>query len=78
MQLDLSKFGEGFTLAIILVISFMLVSGASMMMVALGKVDVDILKELFQSLGTLAAMFGIPGIISVWIVTRGQTSEVKP
>jgi hypothetical protein len=65
--------GEGFKLAIILVVSFMIMSGASLGMISLGKVDVAALKELFSSLGTLAAMFGIPGIISAWIVTRGQT-----
>jgi hypothetical protein len=66
--------GEGFKLAIILVVSFMLMSGASLGMISIGKVDVATLKELFTSLGILAAMFGIPGIVSAWIVTRGQTS----
>lgn len=67
--------GEGFKLAIILVVSFMLMAGGSLGLVSLGKTDVATLKELFTSLGVLAAMFGIPGIISAWIVTRGQTSN---
>ncbi|MCK9570669.1 hypothetical protein M0R72_17100 [Candidatus Pacearchaeota archaeon] len=69
---------EGFKLAIILVVSFMLMSGSSLYLVSLGKSDVATLKELFTSLGTLAAMFGIPGIVSAWIVTRGQTSTQIP
>jgi hypothetical protein len=67
--------GEGFRLSIVLVISFMIMSGASMGLVALGKTDVATLKELFTSLGILSAMFGIPGVISCWIVTRGKTSK---
>ena len=67
--------GEGYKLAIILVVSFMLMAGGSLALVSLGKADVATLKELYTSLGILAAMFGIPGIISAWIVTRGQTSN---
>jgi len=65
--------GEGFQMSILMVISFMFMGTIAIGMVAFGKVDVATLKELFTSLGTLAAMFGIPGIISAWIVTRGQT-----
>lgn len=68
--------GEGFKLAVILIVCFMLISLTSIGALALGKIDLVSLKELFTGLGILASMFGIPAIITAWIVTRGQTSTI--
>ncbi len=66
--------GEGFKLAVILVACFMITSMTALVMLGFQKTDVATLKELFGGLGTLAAMFGIPSIITAWIVTRGRTT----
>ena len=65
--------GEGFKLAVILIVCFMFISMTSIAALSLGKIDLPSLKELFTGLGILASMFGIPAIITAWIVTRGQT-----
>lgn len=66
--------GEGFKLAMVLVIGFMVMAMASLAAVAFGRVDVNTLKELYTGMGTLAAMWSLPAIVSAYIVTRGQTS----
>ena len=70
--------GEGFKLAVILIIGFMAVSLASLAVLFVGKVDINTLKEFYTGMGTLAAMFGLPGIITAYIVTRGQTAQTQP
>jgi hypothetical protein len=66
--------GEGFKLAVILVVCFWLTAMASLYAVMCGKIEIDTLKELFTGIGTLAATFGINGIIMAYVVTRGKTS----
>jgi len=62
--------GEGFKMAIVLIVSFMLMAIASFALIYMGRVDISTLKEIYIGLGTLAAMFGIPGIIASWVTTR--------
>lgn len=67
--------GEGFKIAIIMIVGFVLMALAAIGMVATGRADVAILKELFIALGILAGMFGLPQVVQAWIQTRGQTTE---
>ncbi len=69
--------GEGFKFTMSMVVGFVLISMGALWMVATGKADVATLKELFISLGILAALFGIPQAVQAWIQTRGQTVVAK-
>lgn len=69
--------GEGFKVAMTLVIGFILLSILSVALVAVGRISAEALKELFISLGVLAGLLGVPSIIQAWIQTRGKTGEIK-
>jgi hypothetical protein len=70
--------GEGFKLSVILILGFFFLAGASMAMIATGKIDIKTLTELYTGLGTMAAMLGFPAILGAYIVSRGQTaSQIK-
>ena len=65
---------QGLYLAIVLIVSFMIVTLAGMYMLANGLTDMDTMKEYFAGLATLAGIFGIGPIITAYVITRGQTS----
>ena len=67
--------GEGFKLAVILIAGFMAVSLVSLAVLYAQKVTIETLKDFYTGMGTLAAMFGLPGIITAYIVTRGRTTQ---
>ena len=69
--------GEGFKLAVLLVISFMLLSVTSLYAVAKAMVDVGTLKELYTGLASLAATLGINSIIIAYVVTRNQGKALE-
>jgi hypothetical protein len=62
--------GEGFKMAICLIVCFMVMAVAGLVMIGLGKIDTGQLAEIYKNLGILAAMFGVPGIISTWVASR--------
>lgn len=63
-------FGEGFWVAIILIVGFVIM--ASTFMVTGAKL------EVLQGVAILAGAFGINGIIMFWFQSRGQTSTEPP
>jgi len=67
--------GEGYRIAILMIVGFVFMALAAIGMVATGKTDVATLKELFIDLGVLAGLFGLPQVVQAWIQTRGQTSK---
>ena len=67
--------GEGFKMAMTLIICFAAIAITGMYLISAGKADVATLKEYFIGLGVLAVLFGVPSIITSWVQTRGQTSE---
>jgi len=66
---------QGFRIARMLIIGFMIVAVASIASVAVGMVEVVDLKDIFGSLGQLATVFGVQAIIAALVVSRGQTSN---
>jgi len=69
--------GEGYRIAILMIVGFVFMALAAIGMVATGKTDVATLKELFIALGVLASLFGLPQVVQAWIQTRGQTLAGK-
>ncbi len=67
--------GEGYRIAILMIVGFVFMALAAIGMVATGKTDVATLKELFIALGVLAGLFDLPQVVQAWIQTRGQTSK---
>ncbi len=67
--------GEGYRIAILMIVGFVFMALAAIGVVATGKTDVATLKELFIALGVLAGLFGLPQVVQAWIQTRGQTSK---
>ena len=67
--------GEGYRIAILMIVGFVFMALVAIGMVATGKTDVATLKELFIALGVLAGLFGLPQVVQAWIQTRGQTSK---
>jgi len=68
---------QGFKLSLVLVIAFFAMAMASLYALSVQSVTLENLSGLFQGMGILAAMFGIPGIISAYIVTRGATMTTQ-
>lgn len=78
---------QGYQIAKTFILGFLVLSALSMIIVASGRITVELLIQLFDGLGKLAAMLGIPSILAVYIYSRGQTSakalpliesEIKP
>jgi hypothetical protein len=67
--------GEGYKIAQMMIACFMILGLASLALMASGKADVVTLNDFYTGLGTLAAMFGLPAIITAWVITRGQTGN---
>lgn len=67
---------QGLQLAIVLILSFMTLAICGLYSLSTGQVDMDTLEKYFTGLGILAGIFGIGPIITAYVITRGQTSEV--
>lgn len=66
--------GQGLIVGMTMIAGFFGLSAFSIYSVTSGTAEVDELIQLYEGLGKVAAMTGIPAILGFFLATRGQTS----
>ena len=65
---------QGLIVGMTMIMGFFGLAAFSVYSVTGGTVEVEDLVQLYEGLGTVAAMCGIPAILGFFLATRGQTT----